>query len=653
MPEVWRKNMISRRPLQLMVGLCLLLVHALQIVPASAGQTGVSAVEQQLADRYVPVAYLREQEHDCAGPPQGGEPYQPLPVDIVLDNPEVLLRDAANGDQVIASGVGAADLVAYGPDTYLDYPGDPRRPGCTYETHERNRSTELGLEPTTYVHIVYDETERRLALQYWFFYYFNHWNNTHESDWEMIQLMWDDVSGVDEALQAEPSRVGFSQHGNGELATWGDDKVQVEDGTHPLIYPAAGSHATFYSNDTFLAWGERSSGFGCDVSTGPSVRTPLTAVVVPNDPDPNGEFAWLLYEGRWGERQPSAFNGVVGPSFNSRWIDPWVTTDNWRNFSIVVPEASNTLGPTMTDAFCGLTEAGSRLLILALIQPWIAVPLVAAALGVIGFFYRRSRRLLRLAVRVYRAHWRVFLGIGLAAIPIGIAVNIVQRFLSTRDPVRWLATWLDDTTGARLGVVTAFGGAQQLATLLIIAPAVIQAVADIHAGRSPGVVRAFQLAASRSLPIALAGLIALVLITIPLLTVIGLPIAIWLFVQWHFFAQVLTFDRHESSPGALGESADLVKGRWWSTFFTVFIIDLIATIPGIVVGFGLLTLGRTAVGFANGISSLLYALAIPFAVIAVTLVFLERRGVALPLATAGDDYQSERSIVAVVPETTT
>jgi hypothetical protein len=272
----------------------LLLVTCLTSFPGAstdARQATATSPEQELADRYAPVSYLREQQYDCAAPPQGGEPYLPLPIEIVLDNPEVLLRDAANNDRVIASGVGSTDLVGYGPDTYLDYPGDPRRPGCTFETHERVRIAELGLEPTTYVHIVMDEAEGRLALQYWFFYYFNHWNNTHESDWEMIQLMWDDVSGIEDALRMEPTRVGFSQHGNGELANWGDEKLRLEEGTHPLVYPAAGSHASFYSPDTFLAWGERSSGFGCDVSMGPSVRTPLVPVVVPNDPDPNGEFA--------------------------------------------------------------------------------------------------------------------------------------------------------------------------------------------------------------------------------------------------------------------------------------------------------------------------------------------------------------------------
>ncbi len=610
------------RLLPLVVVLCLL--YPLAATPASAQQTATSSPEQQLADRYVPIAYLREQEHDCAAPPHGGEPYLPLPIDIVLDNPLVLLRDAANNDQVLATGPGTSDLLAYGEDTYLDYPGDPRRPGCTYETSERQRIDELGLEPTTYVHIVFDEESQRLALQYWFFYYFNHWNNTHESDWEMIQLMWDDVSGIEQALAREPDRTGFSQHGNGELATWGDSKIQLENGTHPLVYPAAGSHATFYSNDTFLAWGERSSGFGCDVSTGPSVRTPLTPVIVPDEIDPNGDFAWLLYEGRWGERQPGPFNGVVGPSFNSRWIDPWETTDNWRNFSIAVPEPNNTLGPTMTETFCTLVESGSQLLIFTKVYPWTAIPAIAIVVAAFAFFYGRSRVFFRQAIRLYRANWKVFIGIGLMAIPIGIAFNVIQAFLVNRDPLRYVVRWFDDSTGARLSAITAFGTLQQLAMLLIIGPAVIQAVADIHGGHSPGVVRSYRLAASRAVPIGIAVLIMVVLAGIPLLLVFGLPVAIWLLVKWQFFAQVLIFERDKTSTEAMVTSSKLVKGRWWKTLFAVFIFDLMATLPGIVVGFGLLTLGRTAVGFANGISSLLYSLTIPLAVIAVTLMFLDR-----------------------------
>jgi hypothetical protein len=588
--------------------------------PARAQDAQPSAA-QQLADRYVPVAYLRTQDRACALPPGGGEPYLPLPVEIVLDNERVLIRDSATND-VLGTGPDAAELATFDPGTYMDFPGDPRRPGCTYENDERLRIEELGLEPTTYARVIFDEDGQRLALQYWFYWYFNDWNNTHESDWEMIQIFWDDVAGADEALQSPPDRIGYSQHGNGEMADWGDDKVQLEDGTHPLVFPAAGSHATFFSNDTFLAWGERNSGFGCDVSSGPSTRVPLQAVIVPDEIDPNGAFAWLLYEGRWGERQPRSFNGPVGMNLNGRWIDPWQAADNWRPFSIVVP-ASDTLGPTMTEAFCSLTEAGSRLLILALVYPWVTLPVVALVFGIFLWFTRRSWPIFRRALRLYRDHWRVFVGIGLAAIPIGIIFNALQAFLIDRQPLRFIVDWFDETAGARLTAVSLVGGVQQLAMLIIIAPAVVQAVADITRGQQPGVLRSYRLASGRTPAIAFAFLIFVILAGVPLIIAIGFPIAVWLVVRWHFFMQVLVFDRQVSSADSLRISRTLVKGRWWKTLFAVLAFDLLATIPGIVVGFGLLTLGGTAVGFANATSSILYALTIPISVIAVTLLYLQ------------------------------
>ena len=294
----------------IVVLLTLLLPVFQQPGSARAAQTDPASLEQQLADTFSPVVYLRQQAYQCAPPPDGGEPYLPLPVEIVLDNPEVLVRDGADNDRVVATGVDATKLATFGPTTYIDFPGDPRRPGCTYETHERFRIAELGLEPTVYARVVFDAEHQRLVLQYWFFYYFNDWNNTHEADWEGIILFWDDVSGVEAALGKNPDRIGLAQHGGGELADWGNDKdgkLSVENATHPVVYPAAGAHATFYGNKTYLGWGENGSGFGCDVSSPPSVRVPVKAVLVPDTIDPNGPFAWLLYEGRWGERGPRPF----------------------------------------------------------------------------------------------------------------------------------------------------------------------------------------------------------------------------------------------------------------------------------------------------------------------------------------------------------
>ena len=47
-------------------------------------------------------------------------------------------------------------------------------------------------KPTVYAHVAKDpDYPGKVALQYWFFYPFNDFNNTHEGDWEMTQLVFD------------------------------------------------------------------------------------------------------------------------------------------------------------------------------------------------------------------------------------------------------------------------------------------------------------------------------------------------------------------------------------------------------------------------------------------------------------------------------
>ena len=103
-----------------------------------------------------------------------------------------------------------------------------------------------GTKPTVYAHVATEPGRPgKLALQYWFYYVFNDWNNTHEGDWEMIQLVFD-ANDAAEALAREPATVGYSQHEGAEQAAWGDDKLELVGGTHPVVHPAAGSHANFF-----------------------------------------------------------------------------------------------------------------------------------------------------------------------------------------------------------------------------------------------------------------------------------------------------------------------------------------------------------------------------------------------------------------------
>src|SRR4029079_6563557 len=98
--------------------------------------------------------------------------------------------------------------------------------------------------PVIYAHIATEVGQPGLALQYWFFYYFNDFNHLHEGDWEMLQLLFD-AESVEEALTQEPVDVAFAQHSGGETADWDAPKLERE-GTRPEVYASRGSHASYY-----------------------------------------------------------------------------------------------------------------------------------------------------------------------------------------------------------------------------------------------------------------------------------------------------------------------------------------------------------------------------------------------------------------------
>ena len=112
---------------------------------------------------------------------------------------------------------------------HLDFPGDALNAGCDYERWSRRLAA--GSEPTVYAHVATEAGRPgKLALQYWIFYAFNDFNNTHEGDWEMIQLVFD-ADDAQQALGQEPVAVGYSSHEGAERADWGDEKLDVVDET--------------------------------------------------------------------------------------------------------------------------------------------------------------------------------------------------------------------------------------------------------------------------------------------------------------------------------------------------------------------------------------------------------------------------------------
>ena len=588
------------------------------LAPNAMSQEGATSPEQQLIDKYAPIIGLKDQEEACD---DDGEPFYPVAVDVVFDKDDVFLKhitaSSASSDEVVTAAPDATDLYARGDTHYLDLPGDPRDAGCDYEQwFDANRD---GYDPMAYAHIVTSGSQ--LALQYWFFYVFNNFNNTHESDWEMIQILFD-VGTAEEALQAEPVSIALAQHGGGETADWDDDKLE-RDGTHPIVYSAAGSHATQYGDAVYLGWGENGTGFGCDITTGPTTFVPLETVLLPStQPDPNGEHAWLNFAGRWGERQSGEFNGPTGPSTKTSWKSPFLWQEGLRDSSIEVP-LTGTFGPAPTEVFCTLSSFGSSILRAFGESLASLLVAVAAVLAVIVSLVRYSWPIFAEAFRVYRRRWRTFVAIGLWLVPVSLVFNGFQYLIGQYPPGSTVIEVVGRSPGTYYALALLTLLLQQLASLIVVGPMVIEVFDDMNHGRS-ATFREALIETWKKVPGLVKSVGLVVLVVVPLAaTLFALPIAIWLLVRWVFVSQASMLDDVQGKD-ALHASTVAVRGRWWRVALVGSTLFVFAAAPGVLIGLALLIFGSASVQATNVVSSLLYVVSVPISVLGMTLVYRDR-----------------------------
>ncbi len=600
---------------------CLLLTAILSLESdASLAQTDPA---QQLGYRYAPLAVLRNQTAPCD---RNGEGYFPAPVESVLGNPDVALKiadgDSSATDTIIKMAPTAQDIANLDDQYYLDFSGNPRRPGCVFETDFRAYAAAQGLKPTTYAHIVVDEEEHRVVIQYWLWWYFNDWNNLHEGDWEVVQVVFE-ADSIEGALSAEPIRYAYAQHGGGELADPGDRKLRLVDG-HPVIYPAAGSHATHYEQELYLGWGENGTGFGCDNSRPPGTETPLEVVVVPNDPDPDSDLGWATFGGRWGERQPWEFNGPRSPNLTRRWSDPVADMANWRESSLIVP-GSGSLGPNVTDTFCTLSSTGAAIISWAdQNQRALLFALLALILAIIALGFQTRSRVIG-AYRIYRDNWLLFLTIGLAAVPIGFLFDGLAWLLQQTRPGSWLVEWFNSpsqTSLASLFLATSF---QYLAILLLVVPATVAATAKVMRKQPATAELCFRTVLQHIKPILIC-LVLLTLVTGVLMpSFIGIAIALFILIRWQFYPQGVLVSGARTWRGAFGLSREVVRHRWVPTLLNTIVFQAIAIVPGPILGFLLMIWLNLEPVTANLVSGLIYAVTVPLATIGLTLFYIEER----------------------------
>jgi hypothetical protein len=178
-------------------------------------------------------------------------------------------------------------------------------------------------------------------LQYWFLYPYNDFvGNRHEGDWEMIQIVLDEVTK--KPRKDKPS-ITYSQHDGGKTRYWDDQAVERIDENHPVVYPSRGGHANYFQKgvkhinacmedtiDPVLALVPKA------MWNAPHDFQGLPAkeyALIPMPVDDEKRNTWVYWRGHWGkigELTPLSdipfigypVDGPTGPGRKTQWKEP-------------------------------------------------------------------------------------------------------------------------------------------------------------------------------------------------------------------------------------------------------------------------------------------------------------------------------------------
>ena len=624
--------------------------------PPVAQATPTQVTELELAQRFVPVYYLKEQGGPCDA---GGDPFNPSPVEVVLGGEaNIRLRDTPAGD---IQGPTARDLAGVDAPAFLDFPGDPRRPGCRYERDFQRLSQ--GIDPAVYARIALEPGRDGFAIQYWTYYYFNDWNNTHESDWEMVSLVFDGAT-IEDAWRDGPAFAAYAAHGAGERQDWDSKRVDKEDG-HPVVYVSSGSHASYFQPSVYLGLGEEGSGFGCDIADGPHRRIAPDVILLREPGAPEEPTPWLTFGGRWGERLGGEFNGPTGPQTKRAWDEPISWAEEQRTGTATLP-GSDLLGNNDVRSFCTVVAEGSRLLRVFFEFPAIvggALILVLGTVGAAGFvvardafsdplvgparggFLRKRRTLgqvLRAATVLYWRQPRLFLAFSVLFIPVELVFSLLHHWLVSVPPFENILWLFDANEVSRLAMALLLGGAASFVVYLGVLTASLAAIAGLDAGQAV-TPRSAYIDAIGYLPrVAAARGRALLAVAVLGLSIAGIPLAAWLAVRWQFVEAAAVLDDNVELT-ASAASGRAVAGRFRRALVYVFFFGLFGAVAGPALAVVLLLGTGLDAGLINVLSGIFHAVVMPFSCIGLALAYcdLERR--------AGDDELNEEPDRVVRP----
>ncbi len=405
-----------------------------------------------------------------------------------------------------------------------------------------------------------------------------------------------------------------------------------KDGTHPIVYPAAGSHATFYDSTVYVENGQHGSGVGCDNTSEPLRQLTPEAILLPEQASERGRLKWLSYEGHWGQLESGFNNGPSGPATKTVWREPFTWMAEQRTTSPRLPGGS-IVGPQVTGLFCGAVANASELINLNATSPIALIAILIVALIAIGLFVGytkwgpvdlerlRERRsfgqLLRTARQLYGRHWRPLVVIAAVAIVIVGGTNLLARLLAGSTAV----SEASGHSGLDLALSDLIVTLGRPVASAIVAAMVVVLVRDLVQSREPGFRSAVGGVRARIWRVVFAQLLATGGVILLALSIVGLPWALWKLVGWAFVQQEVLFT-DKSIRDSLRGSSELVRGRWWHALRPILFFAILSTIAGPILTFALIFTPLDLI-WIDILGSLVFALLIPYVTLGTTLLYFD------------------------------
>jgi len=264
------------------------------------------STESSLAEKFAPVLRLAP-----------SEAYLPVAIQYALNDSELRFQEDGASTTIQASPTVESISVFRDPDSgyFLD-----NTHGSIDDQGIKDRFSlvKSSLKPTVYARVTKDSSYT--VVQYWFYYPFNDGPlNSHEGDWEMVQIL---LEGE------EPVSAAYSQHFSGQKAAW--SKVLLRKG-HPVVYVARGSHANY-----FRAYQGVLGVQNDEVSAlGPALESDEYQLVILGEMESHAaDQGWLAFSGRWGEwgeaeDQLMGRRGPSGPGHGDN-AEKWDSPSSWE-----------------------------------------------------------------------------------------------------------------------------------------------------------------------------------------------------------------------------------------------------------------------------------------------------------------------------------